>query len=127
MTSVTSHAHTNGIAPVVRKPVQVKFLISDDSPGQYINIHLTIQSHALILFVTSTDSFGGADVSANDQAADATGGRLASLGSFVFAMPNVRSPVIDHATYSRVYKMHNCSSYLNRTARQAQLLLLPPT
>lgn len=49
------------------------------SPGLRVNLHLTVKISSIILFLTSTSS---------DSSQSA-----ASMGSFVYAMPDVSSPI----------------------------------
>ena len=56
------------------KPVELAFDLPH-SPGLRVNLHLTVQATSVLLFLTSTN-------------ADSTSS-AASMGSFVYAMPDV--------------------------------------
>lgn len=59
------------------KPVELAFEVPH-SPGLRINLHLTVKATSILLFLTSTDTDASQSV--------------ASMGSFVYAMPDVSFP-----------------------------------
>lgn len=69
-------ALSNGTPPA-SKPIELSLPLPN-APGSRIHIHLTLYTTSLMLFLTSLTS-------------DAPAGP-ASLGSFVYAMPDVRAP-----------------------------------
>ena len=77
MAATTAAAMVNGFhtPSTSSKPIQLAFPMPH-APQVHINVHLTILQHCILFFLTAT----GAEIS--------EGGT--SMGSFVYAMPNVR-------------------------------------
>lgn len=69
-----AHALTNGSPP--QTPTQLSLPLPN-APGSRIHLHLTLLATSLVLFLSSSSS-------------DSAAGAPASMGSFVFAMPDVR-------------------------------------
>ena len=73
-------AHAKPLANGVHdesKPIELAFELPH-SPGLRINLHLTIKATSILLFLTSTHA----------ESSQST----ASMGSFVYAMPDVSLP-----------------------------------
>lgn len=66
---------TNGTV-LANKPVELAIELPQ-SPGMRVNLHLTTLENSILLFLTSTSAEAGQGA--------------ASMGSFVYAMPDVRS------------------------------------
>lgn len=70
-------AHAKSLANGVHdesRPVELAFELPH-SPGLRINLHLTVKASSILLFLTSTNTDASQSV--------------ASMGSFVYAMPDV--------------------------------------
>ena len=76
---MTTAAVVNGFRPPSSpsKPIELAFP-RPHAPQVRINVHLTVLQHCIMLFLTTS----GAESS----------GAGANMGSFVYALPNVRSP-----------------------------------
>jgi len=68
-------ALTNGSSP---SPVPIELALPQPrAPGSYIHIHLTVLATSIVLFVTNSSPENA--------------GTASALGSFVYAMPDVRT------------------------------------
>ncbi|KAF2229711.1 hypothetical protein EV356DRAFT_455308 [Viridothelium virens] len=93
-------ALVNGLH-VSTKPIQLSFPLPH-SQGTRIHVHLTVREKSLVLFLTTASG---------EQASSA------SLGSFVYALPNVNDP--SHPLSTALYTV---SSTLDFTTRLSKVL-----
>lgn len=69
----------NGTDPTGASPIHLSMALPN-APGSRIHMHLTILATSILLFLTSTTG-------------DSAAGATPSLGSFVYAMPDVRNAI----------------------------------
>ena len=88
MATEASRPLTNGTGPAssMTEPIQFSMALPN-APGSRIHTHLTILATSILLFCTSTT-------------AEFSSAPVPSLGSFVYAMPDVR---IIHISYCNIH------------------------
>jgi|SRR5579871_3125708 len=105
---MTSNRLPNGIfSTSIAKPVQVSFPLSNSIQTK-VHIHITSQSSSLLVFATTADSSSPSFT-------------LASLGSFVYALPNLRNtsePPMSTALYTQPHTIDFATRLAKLLARK---------
>ena len=89
------------------KPIELSFPLPK-APQTNVHLHITIQTHVILIFLTT--------------ASDGDTSTLASLGSFIYALPDV---FFSHHFYSLL--ITNLLSCVNREPLLQAVLFQPPS